>query len=1284
MSEPSRTRANRRRNKWQVEAVEALEQKALLAPFLTTNVKTATFDPFDNQPTTQNFGTVDVNEGAASNFSSAPYVSVSQLTPLSEFGNDIVRLEAGPGGDFGKSLYAISRGNNTAGPPIGTGGRPGVIYRIDPATGKAGVFFDLNTVLNQASPGTNASNSAGSQTGLVNWYDITFDETGVFDGLPSMFVASVDQTNPLKNVIYRIGSDGKFLGMFIPYTDGQSAGALTQKPSAIHVPAVEQQRLLRGLFAGNGTNDSVTYTGIFFDSNGFQPGQPITGTTLPRGASDTLMNLGPAVGITDANNNYASRVYTAFTDFGQPGIPGFSPEIPGVSGIQGNLGDFLIQNNTGTGNAGTNVAGGYPPGGSSVVANFPIRGDGTPDVELGAVQAGAGTPSGIDSFSAIGTPYRRFQDITFDQFGYFSYGTTVTDNGGGALPTVGTPTYAGSTFVTDLGTGLAVEVDFPADFGDGSAILPVQGSGGAGLQIDPNNPGGLSFTTPGRNLGGRVIRVLPDGTVTPFAEGFNTSGVDSAGSFAESSLSITFSADGTTLYVSDNDGIWQFKSTMALATSTSGSLIGLNDLRTLGAPFDGQDTAVAVIDTGIDANTPQFRGRVAPGINVLTNGTGNDDYAPNNGHGTLVAGVVAQFVPDSTLVPVSVFSPLLVTPATTNQALWQGLKWVADNPFVEDPTQPGQVDRIVTATMGFGTTSTFDTEGTAFRQYSQLVLSFKSQLQRYKRLGIAPVAAAGQFGVPIGGTGIADAGDVQGMSLPAILNEVISVTGTSPFPFRNSPIKTPNDPASGPLGRDFGPVTVVGSGQTAPAFTAGDTLLFQDKILAASNRGYTTDYGAPAIDVPTFGRTFVGDGNANNIFDESGTSLSAGIISGSYTMLASALDYYSELAIKGFTVDGYLNTPVDSLQLDYGPSTLRNLSMYNNPDGINSILQWTAVPVADSDIPGASVVTPPMSLAKPTQYRDFARVDIGNAVAAVEGSIALPYLINSGAMQVIDSNSNGFITAQEIQNFVDKSSTIGMSEAGALARFLGGTASPPYNREVSGPREFITDFVTSPIARLGFTSQEEQPDQPDALARRFVFFDWVADGKLDGVVSLDQYTMLAHTLLPAPDSFAVSNRIGGSTGGFLVDADAVRNISDLQRLLPSYAFASGRGPWKRYLNPNFSPNRFGINRGVPSLNQTPVYTLFDPSATEKVKKARSQASTPKYTAESNPAAKKEAAADTASTPSTAVSRTNTQTSSAPTNTASTSRSNAVLEALDDLLAKNKLGSLRTARSRNSS
>ena len=98
-------------------------------------------------------------------------------------------------------------------------------------------------------------------------------------------------------------------------------------------------------------------------------------------------------------------------------------------------------------------------------------------------------------------------------------------------------------------------------------------------------------------------------------------------SFLNSMLSISFSADGTTLYASDDDAIWQFKTTADLASSTSGTLVGLNDLRTLGVPYDGQNSAVAVVDTGVDASVPSFRGRVAPGTDIFTGGLGNKDLA---------------------------------------------------------------------------------------------------------------------------------------------------------------------------------------------------------------------------------------------------------------------------------------------------------------------------------------------------------------------------------------------------------------------------------------------------------------------------------------------------------------------------------------------------------------------------------------------------------------------------------------------------------------------------------
>ena len=99
---------------------------------------------------------------------------------------------------------------------------------------------------------------------------------------------------------------------------------------------------------------------------------------------------------------------------------------------------------------------------------------------------------------------------------------------------------------------------------------------------------------------------------------------------------------------------------------------------------------MAVVDTGVDANSAPFRGRVAPGKNLWTGGLGNQDLAPPaaapptgpaaaagggtggggtttggnvsrntfDGHGTPVAGVVAQFVPQATIEPVAIFSPV--------------------------------------------------------------------------------------------------------------------------------------------------------------------------------------------------------------------------------------------------------------------------------------------------------------------------------------------------------------------------------------------------------------------------------------------------------------------------------------------------------------------------------------------------------------------------------------------------------------------------------------------------
>jgi hypothetical protein len=1162
MSHPSRPQARsaakRRRCQVRIEPLLELETRQVLTPFIPINGDTATFTAA-TAPTNDNLGTVTVNQGggAALASSAAAFTSVAELTPNSSFGGDIVRIAAGPGGDFGEGVYAISRGAG-ANASKGAVNRPGVIYRVDPATGKSSVFFDLNTVISQLEPGGTAANSAGTATGLVNWYDIAFDPEGYFDGKPSMFVTSIDRLDPNKNAIFRIGPDGSFMGAFVSFSAGGTTGAgLVRGPSSVLIPPPEQQSFLRGLVAGDGFSTSTQgFAALFFDANSFPPGTDLNSTTtLPTGVTATPLTFGPQVGITAANSNYRSQDYSAFTNFGTPAV-GPIPGAPGLSGVQGILGELLIN------------------GGAPIVNSFTAAGGATPDTA-----------------AAIITPFRRFEDIAFDQYGYFSYGTTVTPSATGGRPTVGTipPGFVGSVFVSDLATGLAVTVTPQAPFNTTPVNIPVQGSGTVGVTTDASGNVVPIFsngnTTGGTNIGGRIIRISPGGVITTFAEGFNTSGDQTSNGFVQSDLSISFSADGTILYASDNDGIWQFKTVTDLASSTAGSIVGLNDLRSLGAPYDGQGSAVAVIDTGVDVLSPPLRGRVSTGFNTLTNGTGNDDTAPATlqaGHGTPVAGVITQFVPQATIDPINIFTPGVALPtSTSSDILYNGMNYLTQHPFVQDPVRPGIQDRVIAANFGFGTTTTYDTEGSAFRKNPHVVIALKNQLKKFNSLGIAPVAAAGQLGAPVGTAGSATIGDLNGIALPAVLNEVISVSGVYPFPFTATATTPPTDPGLGVVPRPVGPVLLYGNGTTitVPAafqnIVASDVLVFADKILNSSNRSLTTDYVAPEIDVPTFQRTFVGDGGVFNVFQQVGTSYSSAMVSGSIALVASALDYWTRIANTGVTSDAYLTTPVGVNTLNFGANQLLNLSAYANPNSINSILQWTAVPATDSSNPGETVLPP--QLFGSTHFREFSRLDVGNAIAAIEGSVAINYLLAHGTFNVIDANKDGLITAQEIQTFVDNSTTIGMPEAGAMARLLGGTARIP-----------TTGFRPTAVGEL--------PDQPDVLQRRFNFFDYAANGTLKGAVSIQQLQMLAKNLLPAPDAFNIVDRQRASVNGYLLSPPALRNYSDLQHILPRYAFVpkSVVARWR-----NISPARFGVGRELVPGSFPPFYTLFESPITKK-------------------------------------------------------------------------------------
>src|SRR5271157_2010562 len=613
MSQPSRPRARgsaKRRRAVKPETPFPLEQRCLLAPYVSLFPTTATFTAATAPTTNADLGEITVSQNTtATNIStSAPITSVAELTPLSSFGGDIVRLAAGPGGVFGNGLYAISRG---AGDNTDAVNRPGVIYRIDPATGKASVFFDLNTVLSQIDPtAPTAANS--SSPGYVNWYDIAFDPEGNFDGSPTMFVASADSSDPSKNAIYMISPSGQFLGAFVTM-DALNATktSFNINPTGMVIPGPEDQAFLRGLLAGSGISTTGgTFAALFFNANAYSPGQTISNSTLPKGVSQTGMTLGTIVGMTEASADYLSPVYSAFTDFGTPAAAGI-PATPGESGVQGSNGELLI--------------------GSFVPATT--------------------TSLTIDQTGAVSTQLRRFEDIAFDHYGYFSQdigltSTTTTNTTTTVSTTAFTvtlpPTSAGNLFVSDLASGVSDTVtltsiaetnaegqNIPAGVSV-TAIVPVDGTTIVGLALqNPGEPYNAAtnplvvtsqLVSASPFLGGRIVQITPQGVVSDFAQGFAVSSAPDASSFIDSELSITFSADGTTLWASDGQGVWQFKTTASLADSTTGTLIGLNDLRTLGVPYDGQGSAVAVVDTGVDGQSPPFRGRVTTGTNIWTGG----------------------------------------------------------------------------------------------------------------------------------------------------------------------------------------------------------------------------------------------------------------------------------------------------------------------------------------------------------------------------------------------------------------------------------------------------------------------------------------------------------------------------------------------------------------------------------------------------------------------------------------------------------------------------------------
>jgi thermitase len=87
----------------------------------------------------------------------------------------------------------------------------------------------------------------------------------------------------------------------------------------------------------------------------------------------------------------------------------------------------------------------------------------------------------------------------------------------------------------------------------------------------------------------------------------------------------------------------------------------------------GQGVKVAVLDTGVDYNHPDLRGKVLTGYDAVT---GTPDGRDVQGHGTFVAGVITQIAPAATILPVRVLD---ANGIGTLANVIDGLQYALDN-----------------------------------------------------------------------------------------------------------------------------------------------------------------------------------------------------------------------------------------------------------------------------------------------------------------------------------------------------------------------------------------------------------------------------------------------------------------------------------------------------------------------------------------------------------------------------------------------------------------------------
>ena len=230
---------------------------------------------------------------------------------------------------------------------------------------------------------------------------------------------------------------------------------------------------------------------------------------------------------------------------------------------------------------------------------------------------------------------------------------------------------------------------------------------------------------------------------------------------------------------------------------------------------------VAVIDTGANANHDLLKGRILPSSKSFIN-SDTSDYTDQNGHGTHVAGIIAQNTPSN--VKILVLQALDQNKKGEAENIADAIAYAVDQGAVIINLSLG-ISEISGTENGVGNTDDAD-EATDHAEYEVYKSIIAPALAKAKAAGCVITAAAGNS---VGGRDLADS-----KTYPAISDDVITVSAIS-----------------------------------------NDKTLYEN-----SNYGETVDFCAPGDDIDSAGIK-----NSTDIVSLSGTSMATPFISSAYAML---------------------------------------------------------------------------------------------------------------------------------------------------------------------------------------------------------------------------------------------------------------------------------------------------------------------------------------------------------------------------------------------------------------